>query len=254
MYVGDKLYMLNFVLCDDSKTALNKLSRMLESIIIQNKLDGQIVLSTQSPSTLLKYVKNNPVNVAILDIDLNNDISGLKIAESIRKYDKNIYIIFTTGHLEFGLVAYRYKTFDYIAKPISYERLRETIFRLYDDISSDTPKYIRFDNNKTIIPENSIKYIQRDGMKLVFTTDTRTYEVYSSFSKLEPFLPKQFVRCHKSYIVNLDKIININFSSNTISFSANQKCFIGPKYKNYFKEVFHDGNFSNNLDCVNNAK
>ena len=90
-------------------------------------------------------------------------------------------------------------------------------------------------------------------MKLIFTTDTRTYEVYSSFSKLEPTLPKQFVRCHKSYIVNLDKIHNINFSANVISFDENQKCYIGPKYKNNFKEVFYNGNFTNNLDSVDNA-
>lgn len=246
--------MLNFVLCDDSKAALNKLSKMLESIIIQNNLDGQIVLSTQNPSDLLNYVKDNPVSTVILDIDLNNDISGLKIAESIRKENKDIYIIFITGHLEFGLVAYKYKTFDYIAKPISYERLQETILRLYDDVFEDNPKYIRLDNNRTIIPESSIKYIQKDGMKLVFTTDTRTYEVYSSFSKLEPMLPKQFVRCHKSYIVNLNKIRNINFSSNVIFFDENDKCYIGPKYKNNFKEVFHNGNFTNNLDSINNTK
>lgn len=246
--------MLNFVLCDDSQIAINKLSKMLESIIIQNKLDGQIVFSTQNPSDLLRYVKNNPVNVVILDIDLNNDISGLNVAESIRKQDKNIYIIFITGHLEFGLVAYRYKTFDYIAKPLSFERFQETILRLYDDVSDDNPKYIRLDNNKTIIPENSVKYIQKDGMKLIFTTDTRTYEVYNSFNKVAPLLPKQFVRCHKSYIVNLDKINDIDFSTNIISFYDNEKCYIGPKYKNNFKEVFNNGIFTNNLDGIDNIK
>lgn len=246
--------MLNFVLCDDSQAAIKKLSKMLESIIIQNKLDGQIVFSTPNPSALLKYVKDNPVNVVILDIDLNNDISGLKIAETIRKQDKNIYIIFITGHLEYGLMAYRYKTFDYIAKPLTAERFQETILRLYEDASNDNPKYIRLDNNKTIIPENSVKYIQKDGMKLVFATDTRTYEVYNSFNKVAPILPKQFVRCHKSYIVNLDKINNINFATNTISFGNNEKCYIGPKYKNNFKEVFNNGIFPNNLDGVNNAK
>jgi len=250
--VGDK-DMLNFALCDDSQTAINKLSKMLESIIIQNNLDGQIVFSTKNPSDLLKYVKNNPVNVVILDIDLNNDISGLKLAEMIRKQDKNIYIIFITGHLEYGLVAYQYKTFDYISKPLTFERFQGTILRLYEDISEDNPRYIRLDNNKTIIPENSIKYIQKDGMKLVFTTDTRTYEVYNSFHKIEEQLPKQFVRCHKSYIVNLDKINNIDFSTNIISFTGNEKCYIGPKYKNNFKEVFTNGNFTNNMDSTNNT-
>lgn len=245
--------MLNFVLCDDSQTVIKRLSKMLESIIIQNNLDGQLVFSTQSPSELLKYVKSNPVNVVILDIDLNDDISGLKLAETIRKQDKNIYIIFITGHLEYGLMAYRYKTFDYIAKPLTYERFQETILRLYEDVSDENPKYIRLDNNKTIIPENSVKYIQKDGMKLIFTTDTRTYEVYNSFNKLAPILPKQFVRCHKSYIVNLDKINDINFTTNIISFDNNEKCYIGPKYKDNFKEVFNNGIFPNNFNSTNNT-
>lgn len=229
--------MLNFGLCDDSQSAITRLSRMLDSIIMQNNLDGQIVFSAQNPTDLLKYIKENSVHVVILDIDLNNEMSGLKLAEAIRKYNKSIYIIFITGHLEFGLVAYKYKTFDYIAKPLTLERLQETILRLFDDVSNNNPKYIRLNHNKTIIPENSVNFIQKDGMKLVFTTDTRKYEVYNSFNKIEAILPKQFVRCHKSYIVNLDKIDNINISTNTISFDNNEKCYIGPKYKNNFMEV-----------------
>lgn len=246
--------MLNFVLCDDSQSAIKKLSKMLESIIIQNNLNGQIVFSTQNPIELLKYVQNNPVNVVILDIDLNDKISGLKIAEQIRKQSKSIYLIFITGHLEYSLMAYKYKTFDYIAKPLTSERFQETILRLYEDVSNGSPKYIRLDNNKTIIPEESIKYIQKDGMKLIFTTDTRTYKVYNSFNKLEPMLPKQFIRCHKSYIVNLDKIYDIDFSSNIISFKDNEKCYIGPKYKDNLKEVFNNGFFTNHLDITYNAK
>ena len=151
--------MLNFVLCDDSQTAIKKLSKMLESIIIQNNLDGQLVYSTKSPSCLLKYVKTNPVNVVILDIDLNDDISGLKLAESIRKQDKNTYIIFITGHLEYGLVAYRYKTFDYIPKPITVDRLKDTITRLVEDFSGSEPKFVRLDNNRTIIKIMLIVFI-----------------------------------------------------------------------------------------------
>ena len=246
--------MLNFVLCDDSHTAIEKLSIMLDSIFIKNHLDGQIVFSTPNPYNLLKYVETHSVNVVILDVDLNTDITGLKLAEKIRTQDKSIYIIFITGHLEYGLIAYKYKTFDYIPKPLTFERLEETILRLYDDaFSENNIKYLRLDKNKTIIPENSIKYIQKDGMKLVFTTDTRTYEVYNSFNKISPLLPKQFVRCHKSYIVNLDKIDNIDFSSNTIFFSNNDECYIGPKYKNNFKEVFNYGYFTKDFGNVNNA-
>lgn len=246
--------MLNFVICDDSQNAVNRLVKMLDSIIIQNNLDGQVSLSTTNPSDLLDYVKSNPIDVAILDIDFkDNDTSGLKIAEKIRKQNKNIYIIFITGHLEFGLVAYKYKTFDYIAKPLTSERLESTIIRLFEDVKEDKEKYIRLNNDKTIIPENNIRFIQKEGMKLVFHTDTRDYTTYNSFNKIEKSLPKQFVRCHKSYIVNLKKISDIDVSNNLITFGNNDTCFIGPKYKNNFMEVFNDGNFTNNLEFTHNT-
>jgi len=246
--------MLNFVICDDSKNAVNRIEKMLDSIFINNSLDGQIVFSSTKPSDLLNYVNTNPIDVAILDIDLKDNISGLDIAEKIRLKNKNVYLIFITGHLEFGLMAYKYKTFDYISKPLTIERLEETILRLFDDTYEDKNRYIKLDNDKTIIPENNIRFIQKDGMKLIFHTDTRDYVTYNSFNKIQHTLPTQFIRCHKSYIVNINKITDINMSNNTISFTPTDKCYIGPKYKNKFLEVFNYGNFSNNLDSINNTK
>ncbi len=248
--------MLNFVLCDDNINVLNRLEKMLESIFISKKFNAQIVLSTTYPDELINYIRNNTVNVVILDIDLKSKVSGLDLANMIRKKDKNIYIIFTTGHLEYGLMAYKYKTFDYLPKPITKERLEETLIRLFEDVSGDTSDFVRLDNNKTIIKQDSIQYIQKDGMKVIFHTDTRNYETYSSFKKILPQLSQQFVQCHKSYIVNTDKITDVNTTNSTILLNNNKdvKCLIGPKYKNKFMEVFNYGNFSNNLDGFNNTK
>ena len=248
--------MLDFVLCDDNVNVLNRLERMLESIFIKKKYDAQIVLSTTKPDELATFVKNHNVNVVFLDIELKSNISGLDLADMIRKKDKNVYIIFTTGHLEYGLMAYKYKTFDYLPKPITAERLEETLIRLFEDTSGDEAKFVRLDNNKTIIKQDSIQYIQKEGMKVVFHTDTRDYETYSSFKKILPQLPEQFVQCHKSYIVNTEKITDVNTATSTIFLNNNEssKCFIGPKYKNKFMEVFNYGNFSNNLDGTNNTK
>ncbi len=248
--------MLDFILCDDNINILNRLEKMLESIFISKKFDAQIVLSTTKPEELINYIRSHNVNVVFLDIDLKSKISGLDLANMIRKKDKNIYIIFTTGHLEYGLVAYKYKTFDYLPKPITAERLEETLVRLFEDASGSETSFVRLDNNKTIIRQDSIQYIQKDGMKVVFHTDTRNYETYSSFRKIMPQLSDNFVQCHKSYIVNTEKITDISTSNNTIFLDNNEnaKCFIGPKYKNNFMEVFNDGNFSNYLDSINNRK
>ena len=185
--------MLNFVLCDDNPSAIDKLSKMLNSIIISHNLKGQITFSTNNPNELLKYVQTHQTHVLLLDIDLKTSTSGLELAEKIRKVDKNIYIIFVTGHFEFGLVAYKYKTFDFLQKPLTKERFEETILRLYSDILGNKTKYIQLDNNKTVIKESSIRFIKKDGMKVIFHTDTRDYETYSSFNKISAMLPYNFV-------------------------------------------------------------
>ena len=133
------------------------------------------------------------------------------------------------------MVAYKYKTFDYIAKPITTDRLEDTIKRLFEDANELTKHYLKIDNKNTLIDEAEVQFIKRDGMKLVFCTDTRTYETYSSFKKIKDCLPENFVRCHKSYIVNIDKISHIQ-SNNTIFFKDNKniQCKIGPKYENLF--------------------
>lgn len=246
--------MLNFVICDDNPTVLNRLSKMLEAIFINNNIDAEIGLKALSASDVINYLESNKVDVLILDINLKSETTGCDIAEMVRKKNKDVYIIFTTGHLEYALIAYKYKTFDYLPKPIVDERLEETILRLMDDMKSTPSKFIRLNNNKTIINQDEVNYIKKDGMKLVFCTNNRTYETYSSFNKIQGCLPDNFVRCHKSFIVNVKNISDINSNNNTILFSPNESCSIGGKYKNEIMEVLKNGNFTNNMECINNGE
>lgn len=235
--------MLNFVICDDNNNVLNKLSHMLETLFIKHSLDAEVKYATTDANELLTYIKNNKIDVLILDINLHSNVTGLEIAETVRKTNKSCYIIFTTGYLEYALVAYKYKTFDYLCKPITVERLEETILRLFDDAIRAPKKYIRLDNKNTIINESEVQYIKRDGMKIIFHTDNRDYEVYSSFAKIQDKLPDNFVRCHKSFIANVNNITKLEPTSNLIYFDKNTTCDIGPKYKNYIMEVFdNNGN------------
>lgn len=219
---------------------------------MKNNIEAEIGCLASNPHDVLEYVKNNKVDVLFLDINLNSNLTGCDIANLIRKNNKNIYIIFLTGHLEYALLAYKYKTFDYLPKPIIDERLEETILRLIEDMTLEPNQFIKINNNRTIINANDINYIKKDGMKLVFCTGKANYETYSSFSKFETCLPDNFVRCHKSYIVNINNVKKFNFNDNTLELKNNCSCTIGAKYKTNFMEVFKNGNFTNNLECVNN--
>ena len=235
--------MLNFAIIEDDKKLLKELYKMLDTIFIKHDLDAKIAFYSTNVNALLNYVENYKVDVLILDIDLKSDLTGLEIAENVRKTNKDCYIIFETAHLEYGLMAYKYKTFDFICKPVTFQRLEDCVLRLFEDISGLNKKFIRIDNKNTIISEAEVKYIKKDGMKLIFHTDSRDYEVYSSFLKIQDSLPDNFVRCHKSFIANIDNVTKVE-SSNNIVYFDNSSCDIGPKYKNKFLEVINNyGNF-----------
>ena len=94
---------------------------------------------------------------------------------------------------------------------------------------------IKIDNKNTFIDLNDVQYIEKSGAKIIYHTFHSDYITYSSFNKLK--LPKNFVRCHKSFIVNINNIANISFNDNIIHFKNGSICYIGPKYRNTLMEV-----------------
>lgn len=229
--------MLNFALCDDNLKLLDRLEKMLENIFTKNNFEATVSYKSTDTTNMLDFVSNNKVDVIMLDINLKCNKSGLDLAEAIRKINKDCYIIFTTAHLEYAMIAYKFKTFDYLAKPITYDRLEETILRLFDDINGTPKRYIKLDNKNTIVDANEVQYIVRDGMKLVFHTASRDYDIYSSFTKFQDKLPDSYMRCHKSCVANVLQIKDVEPVSGTITFKDGSSCDIGPKYKSDLLEV-----------------
>ena len=230
--------MLNFVLCDDNLNILNKLENILNNLFVKHDYEANITFKSDNPNDVLSYIKSNKVHVLISDIHLQSSISGIELAEKVRKTNKSIYIIFTTGHLEYALLAYKVKTFDYIPKPFTIERIEETLIRLYNDVCGDASQYLSL-NSKNIIKQSDIQYIKKDGMKLIFHTKDNDFETYNSFSKIKNTLPRHFVRCHKSFIANVSNISHIESNTNTIFFNNSSKCYIGARYKNEFMDLLN---------------
>lgn len=233
--------MIKFALCDDNVQLLSRLKKMLESIFINDDLDAGVVFTSSNPEELIDFIGRNEVNVLFLDIDLNSQSNGIDIAKEIRKNNKSIYIIFITAHFEYIVSAFECKTFDFIQKPFSFSKLENTVLRLFEDMNANSSKFIPLGNNRKLINQNLINYIQKDGMKATYYLGPSVIESYGSFNKISKSLPDNFVRCHKSFIVNVNNISNIDLTNNTIFFkhSASSICYIGPKYKNNFLEVLN---------------
>lgn len=218
---------------------LNKLSLLFEKTFTQNDFSAQIMLKTQNYKDVLSFMSSNIVNVVVLDIEFKNSkFNGLDIANEIRKFNKNCYIIFITSHFEYLMEAYNYKTFAYLFKnSLTVDSLSRTLTRLFDDISGSSKKFLKIDSKGTFVDLNNIQFIEKKGMKLIYHTQHECFEAYNSFLKIENALPNNFVRCHKSFIANIDNIANISLHDNSIEFKNGSICYIGPKYKNNFMEM-----------------
>ena len=231
--------MINFVLCDDNIMVLSKLKEMLNSIFLKYDFDATVKLATNSTKELIKFVNSNRIDVLFMDIDLNTKEYGIEIAKLIRKSNKSLYLIFVTAHFEYIISSFECKTFDFIQKPFTYARLERTILRIFDDIDGFNSRFIDINNSGQIINRDSIDFIEKDGMKAIYKTINESFESYCSFNQIEPTLPQNFVRCHKSFIVNINNIHHVDSKSNIIFFQDGliaNNC-IGPKYKNKFMEV-----------------
>ena len=209
-------------------------------------IGASIEFASPDPGELLKFLESNPVDVLFLDIDLKSKLNGIEIAKQIRKNNKHIYLIFITAHFEYIVSAYECKTFDFIHKPFNMTNIEKTIKRLADDIHNNSAKFLNLSNNKQFVNQDLINFIEKSGAKTVFNLNSGIVETYGSFNKISRNLPCNFIRCHKSFIVNINNIRNIDFKTDTIFFKTppNSFCFIGGKYRKNFMEVINNyGNF-----------
>ena len=233
--------MIKFALCDDNVQLLSKLKEILELIFLKHDFDASVVYYSSDTNNLLDFLSNNQIDVLFLDIDFHSKHNGIDIAKTIRKNNKDMYIIFLTAHFEFIVSAFECKTFDFIQKPFSQSKLENTIVRLFNDFNSSNASFIKLNNSRKLINQNLVNYIQKRGMRTIYSTNNGEFDSYGSFTKIENSLPSNFIRCHKSFIVNIENISSVDLNNNTILFNNSKShCYIGPKYKNNFVEVLNN--------------
>jgi two-component system response regulator AgrA len=207
---------MRFVLCDDNEIFLTKLASLIENIFIKLNIDAEISKLIKSPIELFGYLEENSIDVLFLDIKLGSTLTGIDVANKIREKNKKIYIVFLTGHFEYSMLAYKVKTFDYLIKPISYLKLEETISRLYEDFFHNEVKLASICNGKYLLKEQDILFIEKNKMKAIIHTDYSKVELYSTLKNIQNSLSSNFIRCHKSYVINSEKISSIDSKNNIL--------------------------------------
>ena len=199
--------MIRFVIVDDDKEEIVHIKSLLDEVV---KEDKEVLSFSKFNTELKKEIENKDVRkVYILDVELNDKISGINIAKLIRDTDYENEILFITNHDSMFESVHRgvYEVFDFIEKFHDFDKrfkknIKDIIKRNFDN------KMFNYKVNtvELSIYYREIMYIYTDERKLVIVTPTNKYTVNMTIKEMLTLLDDRFKQCHKSCIVNTDHI------------------------------------------------
>ncbi|UQD56813.1 LytTR family DNA-binding domain-containing protein [Flavobacterium sp. K5-23] len=201
---------LNCVVVDDSS-----IQRMIIAKLVNNHPNLHLIGDFSNAIEAKSCMSIQNVDLIFLDIEMPV-ISGFDFLDGLKVKPQ---IIFITSKAEYAMKAFDYDATDYLQKPIAVDRFNASVKRAVDihlykkDNKEDEGEHIFIKSNlkKLKIFTSKIKWIEAFGDYVRVVTEDDSNLVLSTMKSFENDLPQnKFVRVHKSYIVNIDKIERFN--------------------------------------------
>lgn len=213
------------IIVDDEPLAISLLENYVRKVPFL-----ELVFSAENPITALEYIRNNNCDLIFLDIQMPEltGINFMKIVGDSHKY------ILTTAYSEYALEGYEHHVVDYLLKPISFDRFYKSVEKARERFSFSENKkepyfFVKSSGQQHRINYNDILYIESIKDYVNIRTTDQEYIVLDTLKSLEIQLSEAFVRIHKSFIVNLDKIKNIGLKK--LVLESEQEIPIGESYR-----------------------
>ncbi len=196
----------------------------------------KLVFSTTNPRGILTVITQaGPPKIAFLDIEMPG-ISGLELAELISPHTA---IIFITSHTQHAVEAFEKNAYDYLVKPIRYARFLQAVLkvqrRMQNSVltkSGEDLRFIKGGNQGELIKIaiNEIIHIQSlDNYVRIYTVENSHITYLTLKDCKEQLDGNTFIQVHKSYMVNLDRIIK--HIDNQLTMENNEVLPIGASYR-----------------------
>lgn len=206
---------MNFLIVDDESLAISRLTRLLTSL-------GHIsITAASSGAEALELASQQKFDIALLDISMSQ-MDGIELGYALRYQHEDLAIIYQTAYDHHALKAFDVGAVDYLLKPYTAESLERAIARV---TINNVPKELRLiskaGENHYLLSPQDLYYVKADLTEVMF----RSAEGFSYYPKkisdVEELLePYGFLRVHRSYIVNLNRVKEMEtIDQSRISFS-----------------------------------
>lgn len=197
---------VRIAICEDESGAAEKLTETILDWADARKVEVDIKGYNNAESFLMTW-PDVAFDLVFLDIEMKN-ISGIQLAEIIRETDKNMMIVFVTSHKQYALRGYDVNALHYLIKPLSTIKLLPVLDKAHAFWSTGQKEFLIVSNdigkNKLLL--NEIYYISMHAHNAEIYTFDNTHTLRKTANELAESLPSCFIRCHRSYIVNMYKV------------------------------------------------
>lgn len=202
---------IRVIVADDDQS-----SKILLRNFVELLSEYKVVGDAANGKELIQLVKQEKPHIVLMDIQMPG-INGVEAAKLCKEWFPSLQIIFTTGSDEFAVEAFNISATDYVVKPIEMGRLFAALEKAKQSLQLNGEKDSLTKNKLTIKSNNAffyiliddILYIEKVGRKSVIHTENNQYETLESLQEIEERLPSHFYKTHRSYLVNLRKIVKI---------------------------------------------
>ncbi len=195
--------MLKVVIVEDEDEAAEVLCSFLDKYAAEKNENIRYVRYKCTTDFLSGY---NGADIVFMDINIMNDMNGIKAAHKLRQADSVVTLIFITSFEQFAVKGYEVEAFDFIVKPVSYPDFALRMNRVLKHVQKERQDTINIKNEgKFIIASvRDIKYVEVMRHKMLFHMTDGIVESTGTLREMEDALTdKYFVRCNKCYLVNL---------------------------------------------------
>ena len=198
----------------------------------------ELAAQCQSALEARTFLENDTVDAIFCDINMP-DLNGMDFVKSLAVPP---LVVFTTAYSEYAVEGFRVNAVDYLLKPFGLQDFQRAANRLKDrlsespaDNSDNNTLFLKTDYRIVKINISDIRYIEGMSEYLKVWTDGEPKPIITllSMKKMEERLPEYFMRIHRSYIINLTKIQEVN--KNRVIMDANTFLPIGDMYKDTFQ-------------------
>jgi len=196
---------LNCIVVDD-----DEMSRRVVVHFIEKTSYLQLIKEFDNAIDAMHYLDEEHVDIIFLDVQMP-EMTGM---EFINALEKDIEIILITSEQKYAVEAFEKKVTDYLVKPIEYSRFIQAVEKAQSNVDikrAETERrkefYVRTDAKIVRIPYGKILFVEALADYVIIQTELKKHIVHFTMKGLTNRLPEDiFVRTHRSYIVNLDKI------------------------------------------------